>query len=303
MQIQDYVNIELNRHPHEFIDWHRLAKMIFTDSVLEGAFVGTYSLTTVKPSKTYVSTRHLWCGEPVSASTVARRVLMKGLELTRRKRILWNKHCLQYLDIPQPLYAEPQPEGTFLIYADIKSCYYDIYRRMPFDFFWNGFVPTWGEVWFKDFLPPKLKDFKIVRNSLVGVLRVRTSSKVHNSKVVCTGNRNVLLSPCHWGFMAELLHYFANLALECGAIYYNTDGAIFLKREDYERWKTYMEYFGFTTSIKAEGWGWVDYPGCYKVGTLGQTRRLGRIMSTSNIREKNWYAVTYWEKMLYTVNS
>lgn len=296
MSVLSLVEEQYKAHKHEWVDWHDLIRRIATDKELSGSFVGSYSLTTKGRQLTYVSTRHSWCGKPISASTIARKVLQIGLNELGRKRILWNKTCLPFLSIPQPLFAIPQGEGSYLVYVDIKSCYYDIYRRMPFDFFWNGYVPVWGSLWFKDFLPEDIANHKLVRNSVIGCMRVEFSRTVRNYKVVETGNRNNVLSPCHWGFIAHLLHIFARMAVDCNAVYFNTDGAIFKSDEDADKWIQQINDLGFVCNLKAKGLGWVDYPGAYKIGDVGNCVRRGKIKSYSNLLPANWYVLTAWEK-------
>lgn len=296
--VEDFIQFELESRPHEWCDWTELIMRIVHDETLEGSFVGSYSLTTRDRSHTFVSTAHRWCGRPVSASSIARRILNHGLELIGRKRILWQKRCFKYLDLPQPLYCEPTQKLDYLIYVDISSCYYQLYRRLPFELFWFGLHPICGDIRFDDFLPSDITQYKLCRNSVVGVLRSTSGAVVSKGKISPRKTRNALLSPCHWGIMSNLLHHFAGMARDLGCIYYNTDGAIFTSDYAACDWALKMSDLGFSTNIKARGIGWVKGIGCYGIGNEGGRNHMRNGRHFSNLFDCNYYALDLWKKLL-----
>lgn len=295
--VEDFIQFELDSRPHEWIQWEELIGRVVHDESLEGSFIGSYSLTLRNRSITYVSTSHRWCGRPVSASSVARRILLHGLELIGRKRILWQKRCFKYLELSQPLYCVPTKESGYLIYVDISSCYFDLYRRLPFELFWFGLYPVCGDIRFDDFLPSDIRRYKLCRNSVVGVLRSMSGSVVSKGKIISRSTRNPLLSPCHWGAIAHLLHHFAGIARDLGCIYYNTDGAIFISDYAACEWALRMADLGFNTSIKARGIGWVKGIGCYHIGTEGTRNHMRNGRHFNNLFECNPYILDMWSQL------
>ena len=274
LNLQHHIDAELASRPHEWVWWLDLVRRYSHDATLEGAYVGTYSLTAPRLGLTFVSRRHDWCGAPASASSVARRILTHGLKLLGKKRIPWDKESFAMLSIPQPLYYKPTEGIRRLIYVDIQSCFFEIYSRLPFDFWFKGNYAMGGNLFFRDFLPLELRQYKICRNALVGCLRVQISRKLIKGRIVESGNKNKLLSPQHWGFMAHMLHIFAVAAVQFGAIYYNTDGAIFLNERDANAWSEYVRNWGLIPSQKHDGLGIVWGIGCYKIGNdnIGATQ-------------------------------
>ena len=294
--VQDFVSQQLQLREHKWTDWVNLCHEVRENADYEGSFLGSYSLTSTKLKTTFVSDQHTWAGAPVSASSVARRILYSGLKLLNRKRIPWNKRAFPLLEIPQPLYCIPLEGMQTLYYWDITSCYYEIYRRLPFDFWFNGYHALGGELQFADFLPQDLKQFKLVRNSLIGVLRVRESTKIRNFRPISTPNKNPLLSPYHWGYIANLLHLFAHRARELGATYYNTDGAIFTDWKAGQQWAEFVLNAGFVPNLAQTGTGIVRGIGRYKIGADAVGAQLKCCRPTNNLIEVPPTVIKYWEK-------
>lgn len=261
-----FAEAELNCRIHAWANFALIKERIRQERIFEGAYCGTYSLTVPRLKTTYVSQSHLWYGQPVSASAVARRILAHGLKQLNRKRIPWNKQVFPMLSLQQPMYAMPTDRVVDLYYFDIKSCFYAIYSRLTLDFWFHGNFAHWGDLRFTDFMPKDLVLYKLCRNSLVGVMRCATSHRVRGGKIVELNTTNSVLSPCHWGFIAHLLHAIAQYALLCGAIYYNTDGAIFPTLEAGLRWVDFVRSLGFTADLKAQGKGEIRAIGSYDIG-------------------------------------
>lgn len=294
--VSEYVEQVFESREHLFCNWAELAQRIPKDQELEGAFVGSYSLTYRNRKKTLVASHHTWCGLPVSASSVARAILRTGLFLLRRRRILWTSKSLHLLSLPQPLFCRPVAEAHRLTYVDIKGAYYRIYRALPFDLRFQGLRAYGGSLWFRDFLPVDLNDYKICRNSLVGVLRAMQSSRIKAGRIESSANRNPLLSPEHWGFMAHLLHSLAQTAISCGACYYNTDGAIFEKDDDAIKWSNLLVDRGFTPELKAQGSGYVASIGHYRIGSTTGGCVNPTSLPFDNLFTPSPYTLERWEQ-------
>ena len=292
--VQDYVEQQLGIREHQFIDWFEMCQRICKDKSLEGSFLGSYSLTTRNRKLTYVAEHHDWCKNPVSASTIARLILRSGLSLLGRRRIYWNRKSRPLLDIPQPLYCKPLEYGGRLTYVDISRAYYSIYRRMPMDISFQGLRVYSGETWFGDFLPKDLCDYKLVRNSLVGAFRALTQARIKDGKVDVKQNRNNLLSPEHWGYIAHLLHTLAWSAVNCGARYVNTDGAIFLRDEDAIAWSCQLNKWGLEPGIKCQGSGYIASIGNYRVGVQSGGRVNPKPLEFNNLIKPSPYVLGKW---------
>lgn len=292
--MEDAIDAQLAVRAHQFIDWAALIQQIPHDSTYEGAYLGTYSLTLRDKSRTFVATHHAWCDRPVSASSVARLILKSGLKLLGRKRIFWNLKSKDLLNIPQPMFCKPCEFSEYLVYVDIKRAYYDIYSKLPLDIRFQGLRAYGGQVWMSDFLPKDLADYKIVRNSLVGVLRALTGSRIKKGKVDSRPNRNPLLSPEHWGFIAHLLHALASSAYDFGAHYYNTDGAIFMSDDDAMKWVTLLTDLGFTPHIRAQGPGYIRSIGNYKIGAQLCGRANTKPIKSNNLIDFSPYILKRW---------
>ena len=273
--VSDFVFSELNIRTHQWCEWKSILSRIRDEPIFENAYCGAYSCTVPRLNTTFVSRRHLWYGEPVSASSIARRILNNGLKMTGKKWIPWNKSILPLLAIPQPMYCHPVEQWQPLYYFDIKSCYYSIFSRMSLDFWFGGNYAHWGNVKFSNFLPDDLSDYKLCRNSIIGVMRSATSDRVKAGKIQTFSARNNLLSPCHWGFLSHLLHAIAIQAVGYGAVYYNTDGAIFPSLESGLKWVSFCQDLNLQCNLKSHGLGRITGIGRYQIAA----HKVGAIQS------------------------
>lgn len=292
--VQDYINAQLASRHHEFVEWPDLIKRIPRDRTLEGAYIGSYSVTKANRLITYVSTQHDWCNLPVSASSVARLILRDGLKLLGRKRIFWNMKSRPLLNIPQPLYCNPLEFGGRLTYVDISGAYYSIYRRLPYDIRFQGLRVYGGKCWFRDFLPTDIHRHKLLRNALVGCLRQLNQARIKQGKINVGPNRNVCLSPEHWGFIAHLLHTIGIFAVQCGARYVNTDGAIFTNDQDAIRYAEQIQEWGLTPRVDAQGSGSIQSIGNYNVGSKFAGCRNPKPLAFNNLIEPSTYVLERW---------
>lgn len=294
--IHDYINAQVTKRHHTFEDFTGLMERIRCDRSLEGAFVGSYSVTARDCSFTVVSNQHTWCGLPVSASSIARHIIQGGLRKLGRKRVLWSKLSWDMIKLKQPMYCDPVPWSDYLIYVDIRACYHTIYSRIPFDLRFTGLRPYDGEVWFKDFLPPDLADYKDCRNSVIGVMRSLKQTRVVQGKLQAKPHTNVLLNPQVWGYIVHLLHTVAHRAVDCNAVYFNTDGAIFRTETDAINWMSIVSEWGFEPVVKKQGPGYVSSVGNYWIDTNLSGRIDVRRIAHSNLFEPSPYVLQRWLK-------
>lgn len=294
LPVQHYIDKQMSLREHRFVDWIDVIKGIPTNSQFEGAYVGSFSLTYANRQATLVGKHHDWCGKPVSASSISRLILRDGLKLLGRKRIFWNMKSKPLLDIPQPLYCKPLELGGRLTYVDIRRAYHTIYSRLPLDIRFQGLRAYGGRVWFRDFIPPDLCEYPLVRNSLVGCLRQLTQMRIKNGKTNVTPNRNIFLSPEHWGFITHLLHGIAHCAIRYNARYFNTDGAIFTRDEDAIAYCQQLAEWGFIPHIKAQGTGSIYSVGNYKIGEENAGCRNPKPLEFNNLIEPSPYILKRW---------
>jgi hypothetical protein len=165
---------------------------------------------------------------------------------------------------------------------------------MTLDFWFHGNYAHWGQLKFAQLLPPDLYQYKICRNSLVGIMRTATSDRVKAGRIQTFTASNNLLSPCHWGFIAHLLHAIALQAKECGATYYNTDGAIFADLNSALKWCDFCADLGFTTELKARGAGRVAGVGRYQIGDTKVGSFRAKPQSYSNLIQPSDKVVQNW---------
>lgn len=296
MNLDNLIDEELSSRPHAFTSWVKLKQDIHCNGAFNGARLGAYSLTTADRKNTFISTYHQWCGQPASAASVARLALKHSLTANKRKRFEWNRANLDLLDLPQPLYCASNPGEQYLVYVDIKSAYYSIYSRLPALLYYSSYGAKLCGDRLGFLLPDDLKNFKLARNCLIGCMRARSGLLVRDKKIVSVPVRNALISPSHWGLIATLLHTLAHYAISFGAIYYNTDGAIFTSDEDATKWADFVGSLNLQTSIKAQGMGYCWGVGRYSIGK-GKLEFRPPCLPFSNLIEVNEGVLDLWTKM------
>jgi hypothetical protein len=98
--------------------------------------------------------------------------------------------------------------------------------------------------------------------------------------------------------MVEILHHFAQTAVAMGAIYYNTDGAIFLQDADSLRWVDFISEWGLKTEVKAKGAGFVQALGSYKIGATGTVSIAKKQRHYNNLIDPNKNVLDMWQRFL-----
>lgn len=91
--------------------------------------------------------------------------------------------------------------------------------------------------------------------------------------------------------VSDLLHSVAARAVDCGAVYVNTDGYIAPDHATAQRIKSMLSDFGLASRVKFSGAGMVHSVGCYEIGEL-KTRNVGR--GTVSGTRSNIADVEYW---------
>lgn len=294
--VETLIQTELDTRPHEFTNWSKLLKSIKDDRRFEGAYIGSYSCTLKDKSVTYVASNHTWCERPVSASTIARAAMRPVLDVLKRKRIYWCRFEKPFLEVPQPLYAMPVADSNRLIYCDIKACYWNIIRRMPIDLRWGGRKVHWGEITWQDILPDDIGEYKLLRNCIPGIWRGWNGRKVKEGRIACVGTINPLLSPIHWGVLGYLLHMIALKAVDLGAQYYNTDGAIFQRDEDAIAWIDWLSDLGLLAEPRHVGTGHIWGVGHYQIGTQRWGANTIKPRPFSNLGYSHSEVLTAWKR-------
>ena len=244
-----------------------------SDRTFENAIVGSGSIYNVKTKTVYLYPSHLQEGTLHSCQSIARKIIENALRECGRRRY----PNPQDFD-PESLLSPPQyclPTTGDLIYIDLKSAYFQIYQRMPM--FPHKGRKNWNNAppFLSDFLPPDLKDFKVVRNSIGGLWRATTTTKIKGGKLV----RSRLVFPttsfASWSLLQSFLHTIGKIAVRMGAYYCNSDGYIFKSSGNWQEFLGFLDENGFNWEIKAWGAGEIRGIGQYQIGGL-QTKRLAK---------------------------
>lgn len=150
------------------------------------------------------------------------------------------KHTLQNA----PIWYSGSYLQRELVYIDIKSCYYQLYKKLWLDF---------TEPYMK---PPKmiplkpiaerLKDWKAARNSVMGYLASEYICNVYEKKhhYIYIAKSKKYFNPCILHCVNLMLHELATHALKLGSIYINTDGYFFLKNSRYPEMMRLLDKLG-----------------------------------------------------------
>lgn len=152
-----------------------------------------------------------------------------------------------------------------LVYIDIVSCYYQIYRHLWLDIMF----PCGAGKQSLGLIADKLKDWKSARNSLVGFtysnsfVLIRPKCLPRDIKPKHTINvNNYYYNPALWYTVNYFLHELANIALHCGAVYIATDGYIFPTISKHKEFINTLSYLGLDyKTINGVGsiLGWQSY--------------------------------------------
>jgi len=140
-------------------------------------------------------------------------------EFPELKRVGWSKYHARLFDWKPPI-ACMSPYRGEMVYTDLKSAYWQIYRRLTLD---GGYPRGLGRL----FLSPiadRLRDWKAARNAVIGTIRSRQAIGWRGTSPKFLKVTNPFLSPCRWATVMSILHEIAWKAISTGAIYVATDG-------------------------------------------------------------------------------
>lgn len=294
--IPQLITEELGTRPHSFANLAKLIAEAKTNQIYEGAYVGSYSLTLRNKSQTFVAINHSWCQQPASASTIARAAMKPILAALNRKRFYWSRHEKHFLEVPTPLYCTPVQQYSHLVYVDIKGCFFNLYKKFPIDLRYGGRNVAGCDIVFADLLPTDIENYKLVRNSIPGIWRAWSSQRITEGRLKVHNTINNFLSPIHWAVLSQLLHLFAQEAVRLGAVYYNTDGAIFLTDESALAWIDFIAAKGLVATIKAIGNGFVWSIGRYQIDGKRWGGQAQNFRSFYNLQKINPQVLTAWDK-------
>lgn len=155
------------------------------------------------------------------------------------RRVGWSGPMISLFKMTAPAVFTGPAQGYF-IYIDLKAAYYQFYRKLWLD---TPYPCGYGQMYPLASVAEALKDWKTARNSVLGVCAARRSEGVRGPKRRKLFVTNSFLAPGLWATVMSLLHWVAAKALECGAIYINTDGYIF-NLSDYDKVDEFICWLG-----------------------------------------------------------
>ena len=240
---------------------------VLPEPSFDGAVVGSFTVYNVRTRTVHISRSSDWVDAPVSPSSVARKVMEDAIKDTGKKRIFNHPSSRHLAQMCHPLYA--QHIETDLIYLDLSAAHYNIYKRLPVHFWFDGEHMTYSHMMLADYLPSDWQGFKLARNCLTGLFHAETVTKIKDKRLVTTPVKANTYSPSHWGFIQCTLHWLAQKAVEHGAMYVYTDGYIFPQDENVQGFTEFLDAWGFPWDIKGLGSGYVGGVGRYRVGEKG----------------------------------
>jgi hypothetical protein len=128
-----------------------------------------------------------------------------------------------------------------MVYIDIKSCYYQLYRKLWLDTT-EPFAKPPLQIPLKS-LAEQLFFWKSARNSVLGYLASNSICIVRGSKwqYVNVQKSKDFFNPNLLGIVNLMLHEIATIALKNGCCYVNTDGYFFPKKTNYVEFMRYLD--------------------------------------------------------------
>ncbi|RUM31862.1 MAG: hypothetical protein DSY42_02070 [Aquifex sp.] len=210
----------------------------------------------------------------------------------------WKKEQKELLEAEAriPQYVEPCRLENAL-YVDISGAYFTIYRRFLYaDYYPDKFLKIPSKV--PDF--SDIRDFKLVRNSVFGLMRTTKGIQYTYSNAKLVNIKNPLYHPSLCLLTYDVLNAIALEMIErAGAVYVNTDGYI-IPFEKYEEAKEIAEEWGFRLKIEGQGEAHVVAVGCYRVGAkISEPYKQNRISQPRSFRAVRCLSDLEWLKFRY----
>jgi hypothetical protein len=211
------------------------------------------------------------------------------------KRVGWFKGHARLFDYRVPFYFTGPVERRELYYVDISGAYLQCYQPLWLDVRYpcgRGYHSLYD-------VGARLADWKMARNSVVGIIRSRTATGIRGGKRVALATHNCFLAPELWASICDILQSFASVARRCGGlVYVNTDGYIFESLVGFTSFRSFLSGNGIAHKTQlgdGQVWGW----GNYEVGG----KRAGRASAPLAVKPFGNLSVHYsgildwWLKM------
>lgn len=179
------------------------------------------------------------------------------------------KSDFKLLDISPPILFSGRQYHGHLWYVDLAGAYASIYRNLTLDCCWPR---GYGDLLLKP-VAQRLWNWKVARNSVVGVTRGYQMTGVKGRSVKAVNFHNPFFNPALWHTIQRVLHGIAGLAIRNGAIYVSTDCYIFNNARGYSRVVNYLEGLDFNLH-KGDGDGDIRGWGSYSIEGVKGTARL-----------------------------
>jgi len=266
LKVEDIIQEKLqSRIRREIISSDQLQQLL-SNSDYNGSILGSGSLFSPKHQTSYVLETETLNGYPLTAPVVARAIIEKKLKVLGRKFYPRPKDWQDWELHSHPLYCKPA-KGKF-IYLDIKGAFYSLYSMLPALPCGTTRGINCAPPWLGEFLPEDLRNWKLVRNCLVGVWRSSSVTRLENEGLTKKTRYFPTTNYYAWQWIQKALHYFAGLALQHGAVYTYSDGYIFPLTADFAGFQQKLTSFGIETTEKARGNGEVRAIGSYRISNF-----------------------------------
>lgn len=178
------------------------------------------------------------------------------------KRVGWRGPMIKLFDKRVPMFYLGPATSSEMVYIDLKSAYWQIYRMLWLDVLYPrglyGRYPMAG-------VADRLERWKAARNAVIGLIRSRDLVGFKGHKRIKMTTKNKFLSPCLWATVIDILHWIAEKAISEGAIYINTDGYLFHDQARADRFMLWLIERGLIFSVRDWGPGEVRGWNSYKV--------------------------------------
>lgn len=207
---------------------------------------------------------YVYEGKTQSAGAIAAQEL-KRIGAKRRPASSDNENYAK-----PPRYAVPGYYGR-CAYIDIKSAYYNIYRRIQWDI---TFLPSKKRVKDGEVELSEIElETKRAKVAIVGMALSKRGFIWENGQTSTYKRLSGFYNPQVVWYIWGVLSAIARRARSAGAVYWNTDGAI-ARIEDIPAIARVIKASGLDFSIKAYGRCVVWGVGSYTIGDIGKPRKL-----------------------------
>lgn len=201
------------------------------------------------------------------------------------------KSDFRHLDIYAPMhYDGEERQGHFWMY-DLCGAYWQIYRWLSLDVVWPRGI---GVLWLWD-VAERLADWKIARNTLVGVTRAHSITVYKKDRLQWQKFTNRWFNPHLWRTIMEVLHDVASVALRLGAVYIATDSYIFDRERSARRFVQWLDEAGMGYHDYGNGDGVIKGWGSYSIdGVKGTARELKSTHKIDNADKRRDLETIKW---------